>query len=143
MSAAHVLDACRRIDAGAAAVRVFVLAFSDRAEETDGDNVAGRQIALRGIAEVVAKARKDLQNTPGGDDFDSMPLHFFGEMVWAAEQALWVALGDIDGGAPSNADLCELLGLALQFHADAKTARPALVAGARGGAGKGAKGGAA
>jgi len=143
MSDAQVLDACGRIDAGAAAVRVFVIACRDGAEETTGDNVAGRQLALRGISEVVAEAHKDLQNTKGGDAFNSIPLCFFVEMVWAAEQALWVALCEMGDVAPCNADLCELLSLALKFHADAQAAWPALLAAGSRGAAKAAKGGAA
>ena len=143
MSAAGVLDACRRIDAGAAAVRVYMIGCSDGAEETNADNVADRQLALRGIVEVIAVAQKELQNTTGGDDFDGLPLCFFVELVYAAEQALWVALGEKGKGAPCNADLCELLGLALQWHADAKAARPGPAAAAAGRAGKGTKGGAA
>jgi len=143
MSAALLLDACRRIDAGAAAVRVYMIGCSDGAAETNGDNVAWRQLALLGIVEVIAVAQKDLQNTPGGDDFHGLPLHFFVEMVYAAEQALWVALCEKGNGAPCNADLCELLGLALQWHTAAKAARPGPAVAAAGRAGKGRKDGAA
>lgn len=126
MSAAVLVNACRRIDAGAAALRVFMVGCSDGAEETNADNVASRQLALRGIVEVIAGAQKDLQNTAHGDKFDNLLLCFFVELVSTAEDALWVALGESGEGAPSNADLCELLGLALQFHADSKAERAEL-----------------
>jgi hypothetical protein len=137
------LNACKRIDAGAAAVRVYMIGCSDSAEETNADNVASRQLALRGIVEVIAGAQKELQSTADGFAYDNLPLCFFVELVSIAEDALWVALGKRGEGAPCNADLCELLGLALQFHADAKTERPGPAAAATGRAGKGAKGGAA
>lgn len=146
MSAAELMAACKRIDAAAAAVRVFVIGCQDGTEETDADNITTRQIALRGIWEVIAVAQKTLQQTRGGDGFNSLPLCFFAELVWTAEQALWYALGENGKGAPSNADLCELLGLALSFHADVVAARPALQAdntGQAGTGGKRVKGGAA
>ena len=126
MSAAVLLNACKRIDAAAAAVRVYMIGCSDGAEETNADNVASRQLALRGIVEVIACAQKDLQNTAGGHEFDNLLLCFFVELVSTAEDALWVALGENGKGAPSNADLCQLLSLALQFHADSKAERAEL-----------------
>ena len=129
MSAAELLSACGRIDAAAAALRVYVVACADgSAEETSRDNVATRQVALRGIVCVIEQAREFLLGTTGGDDFDSLELLFFVEMVSTAEQALWVVLSSeraATPATPSNADLCELLGLALQFHAQAFARRPA------------------
>ena len=126
MSAADLLSACGRIDAAAAALRVYVVACADGgAEETSRDNVATRQVALRGIVCVIEQAREFLLGTTGGDAFDSLELLFFVEMVSMAEQALWVVLSSERPATPSNADLCELLGLALQFHAQAFARRPA------------------
>lgn len=126
MSAAELMSACGRIDAAAAALRVYVVACADGwAEETSRDNVATRQVALRGLVCVIEQARKFLLGTTGGDAFDSLELLFFVEMVSMAEQALWVVLSSEHPATPSNADLCELLGLALQFHAQAFAKRPA------------------
>lgn len=146
MSAAELMAACKRIDAAAAAVRVFVIGCQDGTEETDADNITTRQIALRGIWEVIAVAQKTLQQTRGGDGFNSLPLCFFAELVWTAEQALWYALGENGKGAPSNADLCELLAMALRFYAEGRAEWPPLsvpAAGAAEPAGHRAEGGAA
>lgn len=124
MSAAVLLDACTRIDAAAAALRVLLVSCSPNAAETTRDNVAGRQVALRAIVAVIEQGRQVLQNTPGGDPFDPLALLFFVELVSQAEQALWAVLEDGTLQAPSNADLCALLRLALQVHADSVAERP-------------------
>ena len=136
MNPPELLKACGRIDAAAAALRVFMIGCGAAAEETDKDNVLSRQLALRGIAYTIEQAREVLMDTRGGDDFDSLYLMFFQGLVETAEQALWITLEGINEGPPppSNADLCELLGIALQFHADGKAVWPAVPQGERSGA---------
>ena len=145
MNSPELLKACGRIDSAAAALRVFLISCGAAAEETDKDNVVSRQLALRGIAYTIEQAREVLMNPRGGDAFDSMYLMFFQGLVETAEQALWITLEGIDEGSPSpsNADLCELLGIALQFHADGRAEWSPVPQGERFGAGPAAKGGAA
>lgn len=143
---AALMTACARLDGAAAALRVYLVGISPLAEETDESNAPTRQVALRGIVLEIERARAVLLASREGNDLDNIPLMMFAELTATAEQALWVTLGENGKGAPSNADLCELLGMALRFHAEGRQAWPAMPAPAADAAhqaGQGAKGGAA
>ena len=141
---ARCLTAWRKIDAGAAALRVWTVAYcSEDVDEVSAANVADRQLSLRGIAHMICCAHGELRTSEDGIASDSMELAFFVALVEMAEQSLWVVLGCASQAAPSNADLCALLNLALQYYDDTVAARPTWPSQATCKPGMGAAGGAA
>lgn len=124
----EVRDAYWRIDAAAASLRVFLIAWrQDDDEPADERRCATRQVVLRALAEVIECGQGVLvDNDQGGLDYSGMELWYFMELVQTAEQALWEALNDQGKGQPTAADLGDLLRLALEFHAGSVERRPKL-----------------
>jgi len=133
-SAEQSAAALRALEVVRAALSVWLLALPE-GDTIDCDDASPLQVSMRGICELLAEAKADVEalDVPGPTAMSMLYAEGFVGMV---EQCLWNVMAVEQQPRPTKVDLCATVGQAIKYIDDVArfVAGGAVAAGAKGGA---------